>query len=125
MGFDPGTQPRDMSTLPEGRGGTEEEASPARMRDRMPKPPAARAEKVSLNDEELGKFVRFHLGLQNRPRVKIWWYKIKGEAVLMSTAQMDDVLPLAIGKEAGAIRSDSQYNAKTRSEGDSTPESHT
>ena len=62
----------------------------------MPKQLAAVASKLGLDNEEIGRRVRFHLGLQNRPG-KIWWYKLPNGELLLSPVEKDDVIPVKGG----------------------------
>ncbi len=47
---------------------------------------------------ELFDFVKFHLGIVNREKAKLHAYKIKGNGLVLSTVEMDDVLTLTGGE---------------------------
>jgi len=53
-----------------------------------------------LGPQELWEFVRFHLGLGNRPRAKLYAYKIKSDSLILSRVEMDEILTL---KDGGGV----------------------
>jgi hypothetical protein len=47
---------------------------------------------------ELFDYVRLQLGLVNRPKAKLWCYKIKGDGLILSRVEMDEILTLQRGE---------------------------